>query len=77
MILQIHGSSHNIFFLNFFVKKTKEKKKDFSKWLDYEENNLHYFDVIPGYSLSEGPLNTMAFIRLKSFNQGLTTASHG
>lgn len=27
MILQIHGSSHNIFFLNFFVKKTKEKKK--------------------------------------------------
>lgn len=34
MILQIHGSSHNIFF--FLFKKTSEKKKDFSKWLDYE-----------------------------------------
>lgn len=77
MILQIHGSSHNIFLKIFLLKKQKRKKKDFSKWLDYEENNLHYFDVIPGYSLSEGPLNMMAFIRLKSFNQGLTTASHG
>lgn len=35
MILQIHGSSHNIFLI-FFVKKNKREKKDFSKWLDYE-----------------------------------------